>query len=169
MGHPKYLIVYGDGSPGPDGCPCPYEVAAQVHMMLRQMRRAASSIYRGEDAAGLLHAHGKHTQAEIHRMYPDISNPPGFSQHDLHSDGVANTQPRGAVIPAWSVGIDAGDDTQHERDVAHAAGRHYRWYVKTPYSRGVEAHHWCFGSPPRARTPWQAARIAYWRRRLPRR
>lgn len=157
---PKYLIV--------DDCPAPYEVAAQIHMVLRRANQTANSIYRGSDAKALLHAHGKMDQAEIHIAFPAISNPEGRSQHDLHSDGVGNAGPVGRRLAPWQVGVDSGTDDQAAKDRVTNAAKSYGWLVKHPYSRGVEGHHWCFASPPRPRNLWQRARIAYWRRVLPR-
>lgn len=162
---PRYLVI--------DGCPCPYEVAAQVHMVLMRARQVASSIYRGDDpdAVRILHAHGKRDQAEIHAdpALHDISNPPGQSQHDLHSDAVANKGPVGRPLEPWSVGVDSGNDTQASKDAIDRAAAAYAWRVHHPYSRGVEGHHWCFESfPLNKRRPWQWARIAYYRRTLPR-
>lgn len=163
MAKPRYLIV--------DGCPAPYEVAAQIHMTLRRAGQAASSIYRGSDAKALLHAHGKMDQAEIHAdpRYANISNPEGQSEHDLHSDGVGNRGPIGRRLAPWQVGVDSGTDDQASKNRVTSAARSYGWAVKHPYTRGVEGHHWCFQSPPRPRNPWQRIRIAFWRRTLPRR
>lgn len=161
MTPPKYLVI--------DGCPCPYEVAAQVYLVLRKAGMTASSIYRGEDAKAILHAHGKHTQAEIHRMLPDISNPPGLSEHECRSDGVGKAGPPGRRLPKWQVGVDSGSNSLADKARVEAAARTFRgWRVEHHYSRGVEAHHWCFGGPPRPNTLWQRARIALLRRTLPR-
>lgn len=138
---PKFLLV--------DSCPCPYEVAPQVYMVLRRAGQFASSIYRGEDAKALLHAHGKHTQAEIHAMLPTISNPPGMSEHECRSDGVGKAGPVGRKLPGWQVGVDSGGNSEHDKQaIAHAASS-YGWKVEHHYSRGVEGHHWCFAGPPR--------------------
>jgi hypothetical protein len=51
-----------------DGCPVPASIAPYVKLVLDHAGQQAQSIYRGQDAAALLHAHGKHTQAEIHAM-----------------------------------------------------------------------------------------------------
>jgi hypothetical protein len=158
---PRFLIV--------DGCPCPYDVAAQIHVVLRSAGQTASSIYRGEDAAALLHRHGKHTQAEIHRMFPAISNPPGRSQHELRSDGSADKGPPGRHLRPWRVGVDSGTNDHAAKDRVTAAAREHGWTVEHPYSRGVEGHHWAFKRRPRARNPRQAWRLIKLRRRLPRR
>jgi hypothetical protein len=130
---PKYLII--------DGCPCPYDVAPYVYLVLRKAGMQASSIYRGEDAKSLLHRYGKRTQAEIHRDMPAISNPPGYSQHELR-DGA------GRAIPAWAVGIDSGGDSNADKQRVRRAAAHYGLSVRHPYSRGVEGHHWQFARKP---------------------
>ena len=84
-----------------DGCPVPESVAPYIKLVLDHAGQTATSIYRGPDAAALLHAHGKHTQAEIHAMYPAISNPAGRSQHELRSDGSGNGGPVGRVLEEW--------------------------------------------------------------------
>jgi hypothetical protein len=94
-------------------------------------------------AQPLLRRYGKMNQAQIHRAYPTISNPVGYSQHDLH-DG------NGHPIPAWHVGIDSGGNSQAEKNRIEAAARHYGLHAYHPYSRGVEGHHWAFARQPRA-------------------
>lgn len=140
----KYLVI--------DGCPCPRDVAPYVFLVLRRAKQTASSIYRGEDpeARAILHRHGKHTQAEIHRMLPTISNPSGRSEHDLHSDGVARRGPVGRRLEPWEVGIDSGTDSPHDKRAIVAAAHHYGLFVSQPYARGVEGHHWHFTRKPHA-------------------
>jgi hypothetical protein len=152
-----------------DGCPCPESIAPYVYIVLREAKQAASSIYRGQDARALLHRHGKHDQAEIHEMYPQISNPPGQSQHELRSDGHGNPGPVGRVLQEWQIGVDSGGDDRRSRDAITTAARAHGWQVRHPYSRGVEGHHWCFAVKPRPRNLKQRARIILVRARLPRR
>jgi lysozyme len=159
VSRPKYLLV--------DGCPCPYDIAPYVARVLRKAKQAANSIYRGDDAAVLLHAHGKHTQAEIHQMYPAISNPPGRSSHELRGDGTVGAD--GQHLPTWQVGVDSGSDSPADAAAVEAAARSYGWTIHHPYSRGVERHHWNFREQPKARNPVQRAHIALERARLPRR
>jgi hypothetical protein len=153
-----------------DGCPAPASIAPYIHLVLRQAGQTASSIYRGSDADAILHAHGKHDQAEIHRMYPTISNPPGRSQHELRSDGVGNPGPVGRELQEWEVGVDSGGDDQASKLAVTRAAQHFGWTIRHPYSRGVEFHHWCFARQPRARrfskTWW---RIVHLRATLPKR
>ncbi len=157
----KFLVI--------DGSPCPASIAPYVYLVLRGAHQEASSIYRGEDAKALLHAHGKHTQGEIHIMLPAISNPSGRSQHELKSDGVGNAGPVGRDLEEWQVGVDSGGD-DHDSKVAinHSAERH-GWKVRHPYKNGVEGHHWCFATKPKPRNLRQRAKIIKLRATLPRR
>jgi hypothetical protein len=152
-----------------DGCPCPASVAPYIYVILRDAGQTASSIYRGEDARALLHAHAKHTQTEIHEMYPSISNPPGRSQHELRSDGVGNPGPVGRRLHEWEVGVDSGTDDRAARERIERAARRHGWEIHHPYSRGVEGHHWAMAKRPRPRNPKQLARLVAIRARLPRR
>lgn len=152
-----------------DGCPCPASIAPYVYLVLREAGQSASSIYRGSDAAALLHRRGKHTQAEIHRLMPTISNPPGRSQHELRSDGNANAGPIGRQLEEWQVGVDSGTNDQAAQDRVTAAAHRLGWKVRHPYSRGVEGHHWCFAKQPKPRSIKQRARIIRLRATLPRR
>lgn len=135
-----------------DGCPAPKDVAPYIFLVLRRAGQTASSIYRGEDpeARAILHRHGLRTQAEIHRDMPAISNPPGRSMHDLHSDGVAKPGPVGRRLQPWEVGVDSGTNDAVARRRIEAAAHHYGLSVYHPYSRGVEGHHWGFKHKPRA-------------------
>jgi hypothetical protein len=147
-----------------DGCPCPASIAPYIQRVLRKAGQSANSVYRGEDARGLLHAHGKSTQAEIHRKYPGISNPPGFSSHELRGDGVYGV--RGKRLPEWSIGVDSGSNSTADRDAITRAARSLGWEVWHPYSRGVEAHHWSFRRRPRPKNPQQLAHLVAERRKL---
>lgn len=150
-----------------DGCPCPDSIAPYIYVVLREAGQVASSIYRGEDAAALLHAHGKRTQAEIHRDLPAISNPPGFSEHELRSDGVGKPYPRGSRIPEWMQGVDSGGNSQEDRDRVSAAARKHGFSIVHHYSSGVEGHHWCFERQPRVFNPVRVRRIHKLRKSLP--
>lgn len=153
-----------------DGCPCPASIAPYVYLLLRDAGQTAASIYRGDDAREMLHAHGKHTQAEIHRMYPAISNPPGFSQHELRSDGFGNPGvPRGGVLREWQIGVDSGTDSEQDKRAIERAAAARGWKVSHPYRRGVERHHWCFARRPRPKGPRTLAKIVHLRATLPRR
>lgn len=152
-----------------DGCPVPASIAPYVYLVLRRAGQRAASIYRGGDAAHLLHRHGKHTQAEIHALMPAISNPPGRSEHELRSDGVAWPGPVGRRLEEWQVGVDSGGNDRISRARIEKAARELGWRVSHPYSRGVEGHHWHFSRRPRNRRIVTAARIVHLRLTLPRR
>ena len=157
MAKPKYLIV--------DGCPAPYDVAPYIYLVLRRAGQTASSIYRGDDAAALLHRHGKHTQREIHTAPATaaISNPPGHSSHELFTDDGQHRLPR------WKVGIDSGGNGRADKLRINNAAKHYGWKTEHPYKRGVEGHHWNFAEQPRAKGLRMRLLIIRTRARLPRR
>jgi hypothetical protein len=130
------------------GCPAPTSIAPYIYLLCKWSNATLNSAYRGEDAKAILHAHGKHTQAEIHLELPAISNPAGRSTHELFSDGVAFPGPVGRKLEEWQLGFDVNDG-----DVAtmklHA--KRHGWELFQPYSRGVEFHHLCFKHRPIAK------------------
>ena len=76
------------------------------------------------------------------------ANPPGFSSHELRSDGHPFYGPRGKPIRRHMLGIDAtqrpGGDA---RDLVTWLNRHgYR--AKRPYIASSERHHFSFIDPP---------------------
>lgn len=152
-----------------NGCPCPANIAPYMSIVLTDAKAHANSIYRGTDAAALLHKYGHSTQAELYTLYQtgrgNPANPPGFSTHELKSDGAAFPAfPRGADLPWWCQGIDV-DDALVERCIA--AAKSHGWTMWQPYPAGSEYHHLCFRQQPRPglRT---AARIVRLRATLPR-
>lgn len=152
-----------------DGCPAPASIAPYIHIVTHRAGQVCASIYRGADADAILHAHGKHDQAEIHVMYPAISNPAGRSTHELRSDGVAFAGPVGRHLEEWQVGVDSGGDDQASKDAIVAAAAYYGWKVFHPYARGVEGHHWCFREQPHPNNHFSAHHISVIRAALPRR
>jgi hypothetical protein len=154
-----------------DGCPVPASIAPYIYIVLRDAGMTAESIYRGDDARDLLHAHGKRTQREIHAdpALARISNPAGQSQHELRSDGVGNTGPVGRKLESWQVGVDSGGNDEASKQRIETVARKHGWRVKHPYSRGVEGHHWCFSHKPHPHSLRMRARIIRLRATLPRR
>lgn len=147
------------------GNPCNKWVAPYFELLRKKSGATYNSIYRGNDAAWILHRHGKHTQAEIHRMYPNISNPPGRSTHELRSDGVAYVGPVGRYLEWWQQGIDVNDgDVERMKYEASRLG----WYLFQPYTRGVEFHHLNFKSQPKPQNIWNRANLIRIRADLPR-
>jgi hypothetical protein len=136
-----------------DNCPVPSRLADQVRTLKAEVPGATlNSCYRGQRAARLLHRLGKHTQAELYngwvRRLPGYlpANPPGFSSHELRSDGNPIYGPRGSKIPWWKVGMDWDDQWISQLQVA--AHRH-GWKLIRPYSSGTEYHHVSFSRKPR--------------------
>jgi hypothetical protein len=129
------------------GCPCNAMIAPYFALLVKDTGATVNSIYRGEDAAAILHRHGKHTQAELYRTLPaGTANPPGRSTHELKSDGVAYPRvPLGHGLEDWQEGIDVNDG-----DVGRMKARaaHYGWELKQPYKSGVEFHHLNFARRP---------------------
>lgn len=132
-----------------DSCPAPRELVDELQVLKKDLggRQLFNSIYRGEDAAALLHSVGKHTQAEIYATYPPgVANPPGRSTHELFSDGVAYEGPIGRKLEYWQVGLDIND-----ADVVDFidAARKRNWIVTITYPTSrVEYHHVNFRKEP---------------------
>lgn len=145
------------------GCPCPERIAPYIAVITAGS--TVNSIYRGSDAAAILHRHGKSTQAEIHRAYPGISNPEGQSTHDGHRGGAFPGRPTDRA-EWWMQGFDVNDgDVARVKAAAHRRG----WEVFQPYPRGAERHHVNFVAPPRPSSIAQRLRLNFIRARLPRR
>jgi hypothetical protein len=136
-----------------DNCPVPARLADQVKTLKADVPQARlNSCYRGQRAAGLLHRLGKKTQTELyagfvaHRPGFLPANPPGFSSHELRSDGNPVYGARGSRIPWWKVGMDWDD--QYIEVLKQAAHRH-GWKLVRPYASGSEYHHVSFAEKPK--------------------
>lgn len=151
------------------GCPCPQNIAPYIAIVLADARATVNSIYRGTDAERILNAHGHQSQAQLYALFRagrgNPANPPGFSTHELKSDGVAYPVGRGQDLDWWMQGFDVNDS---EVDRVIAAAARYGWVLWRPYSSGSEFHHLNFRRQPRP-TPRTAARIIRLRLTLPRR
>jgi GH24 family phage-related lysozyme (muramidase) len=103
------------------GCPCPAELAPFVREVMRRTRSAPVTIYRGSepDALAILHASGKHSQAELVALaaagrgaeagIKGTPNPAGQSTHELCSDGRAFPGPVGRRLDPMQCGMDWPD------------------------------------------------------------
>ena len=141
-----------------DASICPF-----IAIVVNDAHATVNSIYRGDDAATILHKHGKHTQRELYDTLPaGTANPPGFSTHELKSDGVAYPWiPRGHSLLWWMQGFDVNDsDVPHVKYQALTHG----WHLFQPYPGGVEFHHLNFAAEPKTRNPMTLSRIARIRR-----
>lgn len=135
-----------------DGCAVPRAYYPVFRKLKAKSGCVYNSIYRGQDAAGILHAHGKHTQPEIIELHAE--GVPGYgpanavdeTTHCLRNDGVAYPhQPRKAKLRKWQVGFDVDDD--QVEDVKRAA-RELGWEIRRPYHSGSEFHHLNFVRRP---------------------
>lgn len=134
------------------GCPVPAQLAPFLRKLLAESGAHLQSCYRGTDAEALLHRLGKSSQADLyagwvhHRPGFNPANPPGFSTHELRSDGAAYPRvPRGRKLKWWQCGMDV-DDAHVSAFVA--AARRHGWDVWRPYPTGSEYHHVNFRKPP---------------------
>lgn len=134
-----------------DGCACPEKLLAELQAIKQGGGVVYNSIYRGDDAAEILHRNGKHTQREVYQLSQigaagyGPANPPGFSTHECRNDGAAYSMwPRGARIPYWAVGIDT-----NQPSVVCARARNRGWTVTSTYPNSVgERQHVNFRKKP---------------------
>jgi putative peptidoglycan binding protein len=130
-----------------DCCPVPEGLYDELVVLKKDTGCVYQSIYRGTDAADLLAQCGKHDQAWLYANLPaGVANPPGFSTHELKSDGVAYSIPRGSSIEYWMVGLDIDDS--HVQSFIDAA-RKRGWVATITYpGSSVEYHHVNFRKEP---------------------
>lgn len=135
---PRYVDV--------QGAAVPRQLAVVIRPSLAATGATIFSCYRGDDPQGaaILHAHGKHTQAQlyygwIHRL-PGYApaNRPGTSTHELRSDGYAYPGPSGRHLEWWQCGMDI-DDPHVDAFIRHLANRGVS--AHRPYGYGAEYHH----------------------------
>lgn len=147
----KYLVVVQD-------CPVYADVAPFIQCCLNpvvgERSLLVNSIFRGKAAEPILNKYGKHSQAQLYAIWlrraPGAlpANPPGFSTHELRSDGVAYPSvPRGGRLEWWMQGFDV-NDAEVDRVMANA--RRFGWTLFRPYSSGTEFHHLNFRNRPQA-------------------
>lgn len=132
-----------------DGCPVPRPLYPILLQLKRDTGFTLESALRSDAVEKLLARHHKHTQRYLYEHQNDPgfnpANPPGFSTHELKSDGVAYPTPRGHDLPWWCVGLDIDDE--HIEAVIRAAARH-GWKLFQPYPGGSEYHHLNFRERP---------------------
>jgi hypothetical protein len=129
-----------------DGCAVPRPLYPVLRKLKHESGCTFNSVYRGDDAAGILHRHGKHTQRELYETLPaGTANPPGRSTHELRSDGVPYPGPIGRKLRWWQCGLDVNDwEISHVIDTAKKLG----WELFQPYPSGTEYHHLNFRRRP---------------------
>src|ERR1700759_1239655 len=146
MAKSKYIEV--------GGCACPRGIAPALIQLQEKSGCTFNSIYRGEDAADLLHSLGKSTQEELYEGFSNglpgflPANRPGTSTHELCSDGVAYPGPSGRKLDDWQVGFDI-DPSEIPKVIAAAVKIGFQ--VHQPYLSGVEFHHLNFIVEPKVK------------------
>lgn len=133
------------------GSPVYADIAPYIAICVNDAKATVNSIYRGPEAAGILNKHGKHTQAQLYEMFRRgrgaPANQPGFSTHELKSDGVAYPHtPRGGALPWWAQGFDVNDS---DVPAVMREARKHGWALGQPYKAGVEFHHLNFLTQPK--------------------
>jgi hypothetical protein len=135
-------------------------------MLVQDTHSTVNACYRGDDAAAILHAHGKHTQRELYETLPaGVANPPGRSTHELRSDGVAYRGPIGRKLEWWQEGLDVNDNNVLPMKLD---AEFHGWVLFQPYKAGVEYHHLNFLRRPIARRAADKRRLLKLRAILPR-
>ena len=136
-----------------DNCPVPRSLAPAVLAIRERSGARLNSAYRGDQATSLLKRLGKSTQRMLYdgwvRRLPGYNpaNPPGYSTHELFSDGVAYPRrPRGVPLVSWKCGLD-----WEQPEAADRAARELGLDMRRPYPDGREAHHRNFYKRPRLR------------------
>lgn len=76
------------------------------------------------------------------------ANPPGFSSHELKSDGNRVYGPRGRSIPNYMLGIDAVDRPGGDAAELVLWLRAHGYGAIRPYATGSERHHFSFTKSP---------------------
>jgi hypothetical protein len=121
-----------------DGCACPRELFPFLEMLKRDTGVVYNSIYRGQEAASILHKHGKHTQGELFKMMHGKGvNPPDRGSHILLGDGTEGKLHE--RLDPMMCGIDV-DDSQVLRLIKSGPRRGIRLKQTYPGS-AVEFHH----------------------------
>ncbi len=157
---PKFIVI--------QNCPTPPDIGAYIAVVVNDAHATLNSAYRGADAEHILNKHGKHSQAQLYDLFINHggtpANPPGFSTHELRSDGVAYPMvTRGTELKWWMQGFDVNDG-----DVKNvmAAARKHGWQLFQPYHSGSEFHHLNFAQEPKRPTPGTPMWARIWRIRL---
>lgn len=120
---------------------------------------------------GVAEKFGKLSQAALWRgwnarkpgFFP--ANPPGFSSHELRSDGNAfYGLQRGAVIPKHKLGIDAVDKPGGDAAAVVSWLNKHGYKARRPYAAASERHHFSFADSPASNA---RKRLRHWKANAP--
>jgi len=76
------------------------------------------------------------------------ANPPGFSSHELRSDGNGFYGPRGKAIPRYKLGIDAVQRPGGDASAVVGWLNRHGYAATRPYNKHSERHHFSFRKSP---------------------
>lgn len=138
-----------------DECPVPKDLADEIMQIKKASGAHLNSCDRSNDAEPFLSKFGKMSQRQLfdgfqqHKAGFNPANPPGFSTHERHNDGVAYPGPRGAQLEWWQVGMDWDNPPA----VVKAAAK-LGWIVTTTYPNSArEVQHLNFRKEPETEFP----------------
>lgn len=137
-----------------DGCPM---FRAQAWALKdARLHGQRFSVASADRRKGVAEKYGKSSQAALydgfvhHRPGYFPANPPGYSSHELRSDGSAVYHAaRGHQIPDYMLGIDATSVGENNSCTQLVNWLNAHGYSATrPYHTGSEAHHFIFTKSP---------------------
>jgi hypothetical protein len=115
---------------------------------------------------GIAEKYGKKSQKALYDGYrrglPGYfpANPPGFSSHELKSDGNRLYGPRGSSIPKHKLGIDAVSKPGGDSNRIVAWMNSHGYSAARPYPQDSERHHFSFMKDP-AKNARKRLRVYY--------
>lgn len=118
-----------------------------------RLKGASFTVASADRRQGVAERFGHQSQASLYSAFQrgtgNPANPPGYSSHELRSDGSAcyRTQ-RGGKLPAYMLGVDATDTGQGD-SCAHLVSVLNSMGIKAirPYPDSREAHHFVIVQP----------------------
>lgn len=138
-----------------DDCPVPKQLADDIVQIKKVSGAHLNSCDRSQEAEPFLSRFGKMSQRQLFDGFQlrkpgfNPANPPGFSTHERHNDGVAYPLERGAPLEWWQVGMDWDNPPA----VIKAAAK-LGWIVTTTYPGNArEVQHLNFRKEPETEFP----------------
>src|SRR4051794_20298441 len=138
-----------------DECPVPKDLADEIMQIKKLSGAHLNSCDRSSDAEPFLSKFGKMSQRQLfdgfqqHKAGFNPANPPGFSTHERHNDGIAYPVPRGTALEWWQVGMDWDNPP-----AVIKAGAKLGWIVTTTYPTSArEVQHLNFRKEPETEFP----------------
>jgi peptidoglycan hydrolase-like protein with peptidoglycan-binding domain len=151
-----------------DGRPVPKRYGPMMRRVKARSGSTLTSALRTQDAVNWARAQGAtlSSQQELYNGFiqgrPGFNpaNPPGYSTHELRSDGVAYNIPRGLPIPLWAFGQDWGNSSGANAAVRAFAAEGFTAAVTYP-GNPRELHHVNLRRMP---PKWLIKRLKPWKR-----